>query len=404
MKILFVTSSYYPAVKMGGPLLSVRALAEKLVAMGHDVTVVSTDWDLDYKINIDVRKDHFLNGVHVRFFSTREPLLKRIRFPGFEYTNTRILGSDWDKWISLNILNYDLVDIQIPFLQMAIKTANLCSRYGIKYFYHQRGVLDQKRLRINFYRKWIYLLLRENKIIKNASRLIALTEYEANSFRSLKLNNQIEIIPNGVSCDNSEIIDNSVKIDQLTNFINGKRVFLWMSRIHETKGADIYVEAFIRMCAKREDFVGILAGPDEIGLENELKQKITNLGLNKRLFFAGPVTGKYKQLILDKSDCFIFPTRSEGFSMVLLEALLNRCVAITSPGAHFSELEFANAGFVIDRTIEAYVKMMEQFLELSIRDVNIMQENAKKLVEESYNWNNITLSYEKLAELVLNEP
>ena len=45
LRILHVVSSYYPAVRYGGTIVSVHGLAAALAARGHDVHVYTTSVD-----------------------------------------------------------------------------------------------------------------------------------------------------------------------------------------------------------------------------------------------------------------------------------------------------------------------------------------------------------------------
>ena len=47
MRILNVTQTYAPFLEFGGPPVKVRALAEALALRGHQVTVLTADWDLE---------------------------------------------------------------------------------------------------------------------------------------------------------------------------------------------------------------------------------------------------------------------------------------------------------------------------------------------------------------------
>ena len=46
MRILSVTETYAPFLEFGGPPVKVRALAEGLARMEHQVTVLAADWGL----------------------------------------------------------------------------------------------------------------------------------------------------------------------------------------------------------------------------------------------------------------------------------------------------------------------------------------------------------------------
>ena len=65
-------------------------------------------------------------------------------------------------------------------------------------------------------------------------------------------------------------------------------------------------------------------------LEDEIKQKVSALGLNMCVYFCGQqdTVGEYYQAV----DVFLFPSLYEGFGLSLLEAEVNglRCICSTS--------------------------------------------------------------------------
>ena len=63
LNILFVYSGYKPAYRMGGPIVSISATAEKLVARGHRVVVFTTNANLDRDLEIPLNRPILLDGV-----------------------------------------------------------------------------------------------------------------------------------------------------------------------------------------------------------------------------------------------------------------------------------------------------------------------------------------------------
>ena len=68
MKILFAVHGYKPAYRIGGPIVSVAALAERLVAKGHEVTVFTTNSNLDQDLDVETDRPHLIDGVEVWYF------------------------------------------------------------------------------------------------------------------------------------------------------------------------------------------------------------------------------------------------------------------------------------------------------------------------------------------------
>jgi len=67
------------------------------------------------------------------------------------------------------------------------------------------------------------------------------------------------------------------------------KVILFMSRLHELKGPDLAVEAFLMIADRHRDALFVLAGNDEQGLLPRLRARIAERGLTQRFVVAGMV-------------------------------------------------------------------------------------------------------------------
>ena len=53
MRILSVTEAYAPFLEFGGPPVKVRALAQGLAGLGHEVTVLTADWGVEARLSLE---------------------------------------------------------------------------------------------------------------------------------------------------------------------------------------------------------------------------------------------------------------------------------------------------------------------------------------------------------------
>ena len=74
MRILFTVLGYKPAWRIGGPIVSVSALAEALARRGHEVIVFTTNSNLDENLDVTTNQPTDVNGVQVWYFERQEPL------------------------------------------------------------------------------------------------------------------------------------------------------------------------------------------------------------------------------------------------------------------------------------------------------------------------------------------
>ena len=68
MRFLFVTPYYFPATSYGGPIYSVKELAENLVKRGHFVTVLTSNLNRDKEIYNKTKTEKKINKVKIIYF------------------------------------------------------------------------------------------------------------------------------------------------------------------------------------------------------------------------------------------------------------------------------------------------------------------------------------------------
>jgi glycosyltransferase involved in cell wall biosynthesis len=389
MRVLFAVHGYKPAWRIGGPVVSVPALAEALVRRGHNVSVVTTNSNLDQRL--DVPTDRFIDvdGVRVRYFQTEEPL-KRL-LPKWRYFSQSIgtlYAPEMSQALREIATQVDLVHTHLPFVYPTMAAARAAFKARLPLFYHQRGVLDPERLKFRSAKKKLYLSLVERPILRRATTLIALTEAERASYAAQGVTAPCRVIPNGI--DQPAPLPAASANDALAalGIGSGDQILLFMGRLHPVKGADRLFEAFLRVARRFPAAKLVLAGPDEVGAQTALHSRAQAAGLATRVVFPGMVTGSLKSALLARADLFCLPSDAEGFSMAILEALVHSTAVLISPGCHFERVETAGAGCIAAPTADAIESALDQMLRDPVR-LREMGEAGRILVLQHYTWDRV---------------
>ena len=389
MRILFAVHGYKPAWRIGGPIVSVSALAESLVKKGHEVIVFTTNSNLDEDLDVPCNCPIDVNGVQVWYFE-RQAFLKRI-FPNWSYI-AKSVGFLYCPKMAIElkriIPTVDLVHTHLPFNYPTYAAARTAFYFNKPLFYHQRGVLDPERLKFRSLKKSLFLKWIELPILRRATTLIALTQAEVASYRNLGVSTHCCVIPNGIDADtyfNGGDLTELRKLGIQAHHV----VILFMGRIHPIKGANCLLDAFIKIHAKIPDAILIMAGPDEFGLENSFRLLTDSLGLSNRVLFPGMINGMIKCAILNRADLFCLPSDAEGFSMAVLEAMASSTAVLLSPGCHFDEVEENGAGKIVNTSSSA---IADGILELTsdLEQLRKMGVKGRNLVKRDYMWEKIT--------------
>lgn len=126
---------------------------------------------------------------------------------------------------------------------------------------------------------------------------------------------KISTIHNGIGQINFLPRDDAKKQLSLPTY---KFIFGTIANFYKTKGLDILIDAVSKLAddiKSKCQFIIIGHGPE---FEN-CKLKIENLGLGKIILTPGNIADAARYL--KSFDCFIIPSRKEGFSYTLLEAM-----------------------------------------------------------------------------------
>jgi glycosyltransferase involved in cell wall biosynthesis len=386
MRILFVAPGYKPAWRIGGPAVSVSASAEALARAGHQVTVFTTNSNLDEDLDVVTDKPVDVQGVEVWYFRHEEPF---DWFFGGTKRFAQSLGTLYAPKMRRELLNLiphvDLVHTHLPFNYPTYAAARAAFRCHKPLFYHQRGVLDPYRLKFGAPKKYMYLKLVELPILRRATTLIALTAAEAESYTRLGVTTPSRLVPNGINTEPEPI---SCSVTDL-GIGNQELVVLFLGRLHPIKGPERLLRAFTSIAAEFPQTTLVIAGPDEVGLQSRLEVQAAAAGLSSRVRFPGMVTGDLKRRLLARADLFCLPSAAEGFSMAVLEALACGTPVLISEGCHFPDVERAGAGSVVRIDLDSLEGGLRRMLS-NPSGLKEAGERGYRLVSQEYSWQRVT--------------
>jgi glycosyltransferase involved in cell wall biosynthesis len=116
--------------------------------------------------------------------------------------------------------------------------------------------------------------------------------------------------------------------------------------LHYKKGLDYLIEAFAITANQIPDVDLVIAGPDG-GAQAQLQRDIERLKLKHRVHIVGALYGREKYEALVDAYCFCLPSRQEGFSNAITEAMACGTPVVISENCNFPEVEEAGEGSVV---------------------------------------------------------
>ena len=238
------------------------------------------------------------------------------------------------------------------------------------------------------YSKMIFCWRRFKRLFRFADRIQVISNYLGDWARSMGAKCPVDIVPNGVDIEKFR--------NQKINIKNGKTI-ITVSRLEKKNGIEDLIRAFIYL---PEDYKLVVIG---IGsLEAKLKRIAARLGLVDRVRFLGNIEHGDIPFYLWTSDVFCRPSLSEGLGNAFLEAMAAGLpVVATSVGGIPDFLKDRETGLFcrVNNSKDIAEKIKIIFEDNILRD-NLIK-NAKKIVEEKYNWTIISQEMSKIfAELI----
>jgi len=370
MKIVHVISSIDPA--KGGPQAAVARIAAAQCMLGHDVHVISY-------AGTTVQEKAFRTAAGI-------PEFEKIRWhllPDADRLE-RVTCIKGAKLISKVLRFADFVHLHGIWEPILLRSASKARVAGIPYCVTPHGMLDVWSLRQKAWKKRLALSLGYRRMLCDAKFIHALNSDEAQLMRPLGLKVPMVVIPNGVFPQEFEQRGSEAPFREQIGMPADRRFVLFLSRLHFKKGLDLLAHAFQSVASRCPEVDLVVAGPDD-GAQDGFLAIIRDLGIEHRVRLTGPLYGTSKQQALFAAACFCLPSRQEGFSLAITEALACGAPVVISDACHFPEVDAAEAGFVTPLAPAAIADALVTVLE-NDRLARKMGENGHRLVVENFTW------------------
>jgi len=329
LRILQVVPSYFPAVRYGGPIRSVHALAKGLVERGHEVHVFTSSMDGPHDLDVDEGTPVNLDGVLVHYF--RVPFLRRLCWcPALL------------KALEQQVAHFDVMHLHSVFLWPTYAAARIAAQVGLPYLVAPRGMLGEAVIRGKS--RWVktaWIRLIEQQSLRAAAGLHVTTDLEAREVRALGLQlPAVFCVPNSVSWPAEHLPLPDGPFAQIP-----RPYVLFLSRIDWKKGLDRLIEAWKWV----PDLLLVIAGNDEFGYRRKLESMAAEHHVADRVRFLGPVTDQHKWALYENALMLALPSYSENFGNVVAEAMAMGCPVVVTPQVGLAEIvEQSGAGVVAE--------------------------------------------------------
>ncbi|MXN91975.1 glycosyltransferase [Flavobacterium sp. Sd200] len=166
--------------------------------------------------------------------------------------------------------------------------------------------------------------------------------------------------------------------------LKDSKFILFLSRIHEKKGVDLLVKAYLKLKDNNIDVAPlVIAGP---GLDTDFGQEIKKLAeKDSNIIFPGMLSGNSKWGAFYNCEAFILPSHQENFGISVVEAMATGSPVLISKQVNiWREIDNGNAGLIGNDTEEDTYKILFDWSNLPDEEKKAMGNNALEVYKAKF--------------------
>lgn len=196
------------------------------------------------------------------------------------------------------------------------------------------------------YLPWLFKTPISKLVLRRADVVIALTEDMKTEMQKI-YSRDVAVIPNGIDLESYEDLPTKEASRQRLALNNNDKIILFVGTLRPVKGLKYLIQAMniIRQKDTKARLMLIGYGEERQSLEGLVKE----LDLGDRVTFVGKVPNEKVPEYMSASDVFVLPSVSEGFPVVILEAMASGLpIVATKVGGLPEIVKDGESGFLVE--------------------------------------------------------
>lgn len=231
-------------------------------------------------------------------------------------------------------------------------------------------------------RNWIYYPI-ERYLARYTDRLILINDEDYKRAEKFPVRGKVEHT-NGIGMDLSRYEKYQFDIERKKErkiykrfgIKEGSRIVVSVGELSKRKNHMCIIEAMVQI--RDLDIVYLICGTG--AMEQELKNRVKELGLENKVVFAGYV--KDIPAVISECDCFVFPSFQEGLPVAVMEAMAVGLPVIASDIRGITDLiEHTKGGYLVHGfdPVDYSVKIRRMFTEKEGKSAIPREERRKQM-------------------------
>ncbi|EGC69453.1 glycosyltransferase, group 1 family protein [Enterococcus casseliflavus ATCC 12755] len=353
-KVLIIQADFFPAKNYGGPPVSIKNLCLALDGL-FDFYIVTQNKELHEKEPLLANNNiwHYMWNINVKYLNAKD---------FFPYKFNKIVSEIRPS--TLYLQSFFSFKIVIPTILYAKKNK-------VKLIIAPRGELLSGALK----KKWkkipyIYfmkLILPKNTLFQGTS---------AEEIKSLKF-----FFP---KWDNIFLKNLPSPIDLQSSYHkkkNNTTKFIFLSRIVKKKNLKFALDILKDIS---ENIIFDIYGPiEDLNYWKQCSELIASMPENISINYCGVVSNEDVTKVFNQYDFFLFPTYSENYGHVIVEAMVSNCPVIISDNTPWNDINIVKSGFALPLSEkELFVNAINKAIKMDQQEYNKLIMNNRRFVRE----------------------
>ena len=286
-------------------------------------------------------------------------------------------------WLRAHAAEFDAIIVNGLWQYQGFGAWRILRRCRVPYFVFPHGMLDpwfKRTYPLKHMKKWLYWPWAEYRVLRDARGVLFTAEEERlqarNSFWLYRCNEAV--VGYGITAPQGDGEQQRHAFFQRFPALRGKRIYLFLGRIHPKKGCDLLIEAFADVARQDPNSHLVMAGPCGDDWLTRLQQRSEQLGISQQVSWPGMLEGDSKWGAFRAAEIFVLPSHQENFGIAVVEALACGLPVLISDKVNiWREVDEDRAGLVAPDTLAGTRRLLERWRALPSLEQSAMRARAQ---------------------------
>lgn len=384
--IVVFIGGYLPGKKYGGPVTSIENFVNQFSDI-YDIRIICNDHDF--------KESKRYETISLGWNKVGNALVYYTNEKNYSEKNFQEIISDFSSRIICFYLS------GVYYIKMNYNAIKVSRKHNIPVILAPRGDLMKSTIAMKSYKKKIKKLVFLNvvkllRVFRGVFFQATSDEEDYGAKRYL-----------GIPSDYIYNIPNLPVVYKKKKQINKKKNtlhILFISRLMVKKNPLLAIQIIEKVDPKYNIIFDIYGPKEDISYWKKCEEAIESANINNerlKINYLGSLNPEEAKDIYRQYDCFLFPTASENYGHVIVEAMFSDCPVILSKGTTPWDDYNNNGGYVIElQKKDDFVNVIEKLARMdNIEYKNLIIKN-REYTEKKFQLNKLRQKYKEMIEQV----